>query len=500
MPDTTIFLGASDKLERLLLARTNRHGLVAGATGTGKTVSVQTLVEGLSASGVPVFAVDAKGDLSGLAKPGPAEGWQQNRAAELGQPYQPAGCPIAFFDVFGEHGHPARSSVAEFGPTLLARALDVGRVQEGTLEVAFRVAEAEGLPLVDLADLHAVLADIAERAREVSVRFGHVSPASIGVLQRALLGLAEQGGDQMFGANWLALSDIARTAPDGRGVVSLLHGAKLLARPRLYGAFVLWLLAKVAAELPELGDVERPRLVLVVDEAHMLFRRATPALVESVEQTVRLVRSKGVGVFFASQAPTDLPEGVLRQLGNRIQHAIRAFSPSDLRALRTAAASFRENPAFDTAEALPLLAVGEALVSTLDASGVPTVVGRAKMAAPVSRVGALSDEERADLLARCALAGRFEAEPHYGAAMVLADRAEAVRGDAGPEGAEPEPGPAAPTSLLGALLSAVAPSGGELLARKAGNKPAPARQPRALVGGLLALRKVARWSRPRRSG
>jgi DNA helicase HerA-like ATPase len=397
----------------LLPALANRHGLVAGATGTGKTVTLRVLAESFSRIGVPVLLADVKGDLSGLARPGGDHDKVRERAAKLGVALEPEAVPTVFLDPFGEAGHPLRTTVSELGPLLLARALDLNETQAGVLQLAFRVADDGGLLLLDVKDLRALLEHVAENASSLRQRYGNVSPATVGAIQRALLALESQGGDRLFGEPALSLEDLLRTDLQGRGQVTVLHAARLFQAPKLYATVLLWLLSELFEELPEVGDPEKPRLVLFLDEAHLLFADAPDELREKIEQVVRLVRSKGVGVFLVTQNPLDVPESVLGQLGNRVQHALRAFTPRDHRAVRAAAETFRAetfrtNPGLDVESAITELAVGEALVSLLQADGTPAPVERAFILPPRSRMRPLDDAERAEVLAASPLRGRYD--------------------------------------------------------------------------------------------
>jgi len=421
-----VLIGYSDHLEILRLDRANRHGLVAGATGTGKTVTLQILAQGLSDAGVPVFAADVKGDLSGLSQAGgPFNEKFQARAAKMGLTLEPAAAPVIFWDLFGEQGHPIRATVSEMGPLLLSRMLELNDVQEGVLTVAFRVADEEGLLLLDLKDLQAALTFVGENAKDVGARYGNVSPATVATIQRKLLVLEDQGGANMFGEPALQLSDLMRVDGSGRGYVSMLAADKLIASPRLYATFLLWLMSELFEELPEIGDPDKPRLAFFFDEAHLLFRDAPKGLLEKIEQVVRLIRSKGVGVYFVTQNPADIPDTVLGQLGNRVQHALRAYTPADQRGLRAAADSFRPNPAFDTGEAIQGLGVGEALVSVLDEKGAPTVVQKTLVRPPVSRLGPVLPGERAAAMAASPVRGLYDqAKDRESAFELLKARAE----------------------------------------------------------------------------
>jgi DNA helicase HerA-like ATPase len=387
----------------------NRHGLVAGATGTGKTVTLQVLTEGLSARGVPVFLVDVKGDLSGLCVPGEATGPFAERARQLDLgDYKPRAFPVLFWDVFGEQGHPVRTTVSEMGPLLLSRLLELNDTQEGVLNAAFAVADDRGLLLLDLKDLRAILQYISDNAKELQAHYGNVAPSTIGAIQRNLLVLEREGGEVFFGEPALDLKDLMQVDKAGQGIVSILAADRLINKPRLYATFLLWLLSELFEELPEVGDRDRPKLVLFFDEAHLLFDDAPKTLIDKVEQVVRLIRSKGVGVFFVTQNPTDVPEDVLAQLGNRVQHALRAFTAKDQKAVKAAATTFRANPDFRVEQAITELAVGEALVSTLEDKGTPGIVQRTLIAPPSSRVGSALPSERQAVFAASPMAGRYD--------------------------------------------------------------------------------------------
>ncbi len=414
--DESIFIGASrrpddsyQKPEELFLKYANRHGLVTGATGTGKTVTLQVLAEGFSNAGVPVFCADVKGDLSGIAAIGELKDVLVKRAETIKlDPYEPQEFPVIFWDLFGEKGHPIRTTVSDMGPLLLSRLMNLTEAQEGVMNIAFRIADEEGLLLLDMKDLQSMLANLAERADEISAQYGNVTKASVGAIQRSLLILEQQGGDHFFGEPALKIADLMRTTRDGRGAISVLAAERLMMNPRLYATFLLWLLSELFEELPEVGDPERPRLVFFFDEAHLLFDDAPKALVDRVEQVVKLIRSKGVGVFFVTQNPLDIPDEVLAQLGNRIQHALRAYTPREQKAVRTAADTFRPNPDFDCFEAITKLGVGEALVSTLQAKAIPSVVERTLIRPPSSRIGPITDAERQKLVATSPVAGLYD--------------------------------------------------------------------------------------------
>ncbi len=394
----------------LLPALANRHGCITGATGTGKTISLQVMAEHFSRIGVPVFLADVKGDLSGISKPGAASEKLAARLEKLGLP-TPAwsGCPVTFWDVFGEQGHPIRTTISDMGPLLLARLLSLNETQEGVLTMAFRVADDHGLLLLNLADLRAMLQFLGDNASEVRTQYGNVSPASIGAIQRGLLQLEDQGGAKFFGEPMLNIEDLMQTS-DGRGVVNILAANKLMNNPRLYACFLLWMLAELFENLPEVGDREKPKLVFFFDEAHLLFADAPTALLEKVELVVRLIRSKGVGVFFITQNPIDIPDKVLGQLGNRVQHALRAYTPRDQKAVRATAETMRQNPAINIETAILELGVGEALISLLDEKGTPAITERAWMFAPASQIGPILPDERRALISKSLVAGVYEKE------------------------------------------------------------------------------------------
>ncbi|MDP1872864.1 helicase HerA-like domain-containing protein [Phenylobacterium sp.] len=443
-------LGGGEILS-LRLDRANRHGLVAGATGTGKTVTLQILAQGLSDAGVPVFAADVKGDLSGIAMAGAPNDKLVARAAKMGLEISPQGAPTVFWDLFGEQGHPIRAAVSEVGPLLLSRMLELNDVQEGVLTVAFRVADEEGLLLLDLKDLQAVLGFLSENAADISTRYGAVAKTSLAAIRRKLLVLEDQGAAGFFGEPALSLSDLMRVDGAGRGQVNILAADRLINSPRLYATFLLWLLSELFEELPEVGDPEKPRLAFFFDEAHLLFRDAPRGLLEKVEQVVRLIRSKGVGVYFVTQNPADIPDSVLGQLGNRIQHALRAYTPADQKGLRAAAQSFRANPDFDTAEAIQGLGVGEALVSLLDEKGAPCVVQQTLIRPPASRLGPATAAERSVLMASSPVRGLYdEARDRDSAHERLQARAEDRAAPAPPAKTAPEPRqPTRPTRRTG---------------------------------------------------
>ncbi|MBO4817706.1 MAG: DUF853 family protein [Bacteroidales bacterium] len=386
----------------------NRHGLIAGATGTGKTVTLQVLAETFCQAGVPCFMADMKGDLSGISQPGKLSGFIQKRLPEFGiEDPQFQSCPVRFFDVFGEQGHPMRATISDLGPQLLGRLLELNETQTGILNIVFKFADDNGLLLLDLKDLRLLLDHVAKNAAALTTEYGNVSAASVGTIQRALLTLENQGADKFFGEPDFDVYDLLQ-CEGGKGVMNVLAADKLMLNPKLYSTFLLWLLSDLYARLPEVGDMDLPKLIFFFDEAHMLFNDTSKALVDKIEQVVRLIRSKGVGVYFVTQSPTDIPESILGQLGNRIQHALRAFTPKDQKAVRTAADTFRANPAFKTDEAIMNLETGEALVSFLDEKGAPTVVERAKILFPLSQIGAITDDQRAMIIKQSRLYGRYD--------------------------------------------------------------------------------------------
>ena len=434
--DAAIFVGASDTDQYLLLKYGNRHGLVAGATGTGKTVSLQTIAEGFSAYGVPVFMADVKGDLSGISQPGGDNPKAIERARQLKlDGYKGRAFPTIYWDLFGEKGHPVRATVTEIGPVLMARLLQLNDTQEGVLNIVFKVADEQGLLLLDFKDLQAVLQWTAENAGTLTTKYGNVGKQTIGTIQRSLLTLQQQGGERFFGEPALDLKDMIGRDASGAGFVNVLAADRLMQSPRLYGTFLLWLLSELYQVMPEVGDADRPKFVFFFDEAHLLFDDAPKALLDKIEQVVRLIRSKGVGVYFITQSPLDVPESVLGQLSNRVQHALRAFTPKDQKAVKTAADTFRPNPKFKAADAIVELGVGEALVSFLDAKGVPEPVERCFVAPPRGRIGPATDAERAAVIKASPLAGKYEQTVDRESAYeVLMGRATGgpVQHDAGP--------------------------------------------------------------------
>jgi DNA helicase HerA-like ATPase len=406
--DKTIFIGKGDQPAFLTLGLANRHGLVTGATGTGKTVSLQVMAEGFARAGVSVFAADIKGDLSGISEIGEPKDFILSRAKEMGLDFKPDQFSTVFWDVFGEQGHPVRATVSEMGPLLLSRMMDLNDVQEGVLNIAFRVADEQGLLLLDMKDLRAILTFIAEHADELTTQFGNVSKQTVGTIQRQLLVLENQGASKFFGEPALQLKDFMRTDANGRGMVNILVADKLMQSPKLYATFLLWMLSELFEELPEVGDPPQPKLVFFFDEAHLLFNDAPKALMDKIEQVVRLIRSKGVGVYFVTQNPIDVPDRILAQLGNRVQHALRAFTPRDQKAVQAAAQTFRPNPKLDTAQVITELGKGEALVSFLEGNGTPAMVERVMIRPPTARIGPITPDERKTIMAASPVKGKYD--------------------------------------------------------------------------------------------
>lgn len=434
MSDSIFIGGGGDgygEAQNLLLEYANRHGLIAGATGTGKTVTLQILAEGFSAAGVPVFLSDVKGDLSGLAKSGSADFKLHDafmkRADTIGLDLQYTDFPVTFWDLLGQQGHPIRTTVAEMGPLLLSSLMGLSEAQEGVLNVAFRVADEDGLPLLDLEDLQALLVWVGQNAKDLSLRYGNVTGSSVGTIQRELLVLENQGGAEIFGEPALELSDMMRKDSAGRGSINILASDKLMQTPALYATFLLWLLSELFEELPEVGNPDKPKLVFFFDEAHLLFDDAPKALVDKVEQVARLIRSKGVGVYFITQNPADVPEDVLGQLGNRVQHALRAFTAKDQKELKQAADTYRPNPDFDTADAIREVGTGEAVTSMLIDKGIPGIVERTLIRPPSSQLGPITNAERAAIMAASPMSGKYdERMDRNSAAEMLAKRADAA--------------------------------------------------------------------------
>ncbi len=404
-----ILVGKGDVLVQLLAKYGNRHGLIAGATGTGKSVSLMILAEGFSRLGVPVFMADVKGDVSGLSVAGTTNEKITSRVQQIGiEAYVNEASPTVFWDLYGKKGHPIRTTVSEFGPTLFNRILELNETQSGVLDIAFKLADDEGLLLLDLKDLRALLNFVSEHKTDISKKYGLVSPTSVAAIQRSLLRLEQEGGEEFFGEPAFDLNDLMRQDMSGRGIINLLSADQLILKPRLYSSFLLWLLSELFENLPEIGDLDKPKLVFIFDEAHLLFQDCPPALQQRVEQVVRLIRSKGVGVYFCSQNPDDIPDVILGQLGNRIQHALRAYTPRDQKAVKTAAETFVQNPKLDVAKVISELAVGEALVSMLLDKGIPAPVERAYICPPRSRMGAITDEERAMVRNRSPVGGKYD--------------------------------------------------------------------------------------------
>ncbi len=460
--DGKIFIGKGERDEFLSLGLANRHGLATGATGTGKTVSLQVLAEGFSRAGVPVFAADVKGDLSGIAMRGEARPEFVKRAKDMGFGYEAEEFPVVFWDLFGEQGHPIRATVFEMGPLLVSRMLNLNDVQEGIINIAFRFADDDpeikatgGEGLVDLKDLRELLTYLSKNAKEISGRYGNVATSAVGAVARQLLVLENQGGTKFFGEPALAIEDLMQCAPNGRGYINVLAADKLMSNPRLYATFLLWLLSELFEKLPEVGDPPKPKLVFFFDEAHLLFNEAPKELLDKVEQVVRLIRSKGVGVYFVTQNPIDVPAKVLAQLGNRVQHALRAFTPSDQKAVKAAAETFRPNPKLNTAQVIMELGKGEALVSCLEGGGTPTVVDRTMIRPPSARIGAITPEERKAVIAKSPFKGKYDTavDPHS-AFEILHERLAGGGAAAGttpggvPTPTAPGPGPAPPQGAI----------------------------------------------------
>jgi uncharacterized protein len=513
MSDIYVGLGANNERQLLHLGRANRHGLIAGATGTGKTVTLQTIAEQFSANGVPVFLADVKGDLSGIAMSGSAEfksaAILEARAREIGlTPYAYHDNPAIYWDLYGEQGHPIRTTISEMGPLLLARLLGLNETQEGVLNVAFRFADDNGWLLLNLEDLQAVLTATAENASELSTKYGNITKASVGTIQRQLLSFESQGADKFFGEPAFEIADFIRADENGRGYVNVLAADKLMQSPKLYATFLLWLLSELFEALPEVGDPEKPKLVFFFDEAHLLFEDAPDALLEKVEQVVRLVRSKGVGVYFVTQNPIDIPEKIAGQLGNRVQHALRAFTPRDQKAIRAAAETFRINPDLDVARAITELKVGEALVSTLQEDGSPSVVQRTLVAPPSSRLGPVTPKERAIVQSISPFTDKYDsAVDRESAAEVLAQKAQDAAAAAqvveeqGVEAqrAQPRQSPSLWEKAGKAALGAAAASAGTMVARSMSGRKSSASPvasaATAAVGAVLGSGALGRFAR-----
>lgn len=438
----------------------NRHGLIAGATGTGKTVTLQVMAESFCQAGVPCFMADMKGDLSGISQMGKMSGFIEKRLPEFGlsDPEFQA-CPVRFFDVYGEQGHPIRATVSQMGPQLLSRLLELNETQDGVLNIVFRVADEQGLEILDLKDLRSMLDYVSQNAKELRTKYGTVTSMSVGSIQRALLQLESQGAEKFFGEPSFDIFDLMQTE-QGKGVMNVLAADKLMMQPKLYSTFLLWLLSELYSRLPEVGDMEMPKLVFFFDEAHMLFDGTSKALLDKIEQVIRLIRSKGVGIYFITQSPTDIPENILGQLGNRVQHALRAYTPKDQKAVKTAAETFRANPDFKTDEAIMNLETGEALVSFLDAKGAPEMVERAKILFPLSQIGAITEGQRSDIIKQSRIFGKYDEmidrESAYEKLQKLTEIAEAEASTEVAEAEEPEEKPAKKGSgFMGKVLKAV---------------------------------------------
>jgi DNA helicase HerA-like ATPase len=476
--DDKIFVGKSGKPEYLALKFGNRHGLVTGATGTGKTVTLQVMAEGFARAGVPVFAADIKGDLSGIAAAGEPKDFLVKRASDLGFKYQPDEFSVMFWDLFGEQGHPIRTTVMEMGPLLLSRMLNLNDVQEGVINIAFKYADddpqlgaADSNGLVDLKDFRELLTYLSKNSKEIGAKYGNVAAATVGSVQRQLLVLENQGGAKFFGEPALDINDLMKKDRDGRGIINILAADKLMENPQLYATFLLWLLAELFEKLPEVGDLDKPKLVFFFDEAHLLFNDAPAALLNKIEQVVRLIRSKGVGVFFVTQNPLDVPDKVLAQLGNRVQHALRAFTPRDQKAVRAAAETFRPNPKLDTAQVITELGKGEALVSFLEGNGTPSVVERAMIAPPSARIGPVTPQERKAVIGQSPIKGKYDQTIDPESAYEILQRRvqQQDTGEASPQrGPASQPQPDAPQQgsggswgdVVGGVLGGVLGGGG----------------------------------------
>ena len=465
----TILLGAgTDGEARILAHMANRHGLIAGATGTGKTVTLQVLAENFSRSGVPVFMADVKGDLAGLGKPATANAKIEARVKQLKiKDYAARACPVVYWDLYGKNGHPIRATVSDMGPLLLANLLELNETQSGVLYACFKIADDQGLLLLDLKDLRALLSHVVDNAKQFQKDYGNISAASAAAIQRSLLVLEQQGADNFFGEPALKLTDLMQVDFSGNGVVSVLDATQLLPKPRLYATFLLWLLAELFEQLPEVGDVEKPKLVFFFDEAHLLFDSAPKALLEKIEQVVRLIRSKGVGVYFISQSPLDIPEDVLGQLGHRVQHALRAFTPKDQKAVKAAAQTFRARKGLDVETVITELGTGEALASVLDEKGSPTPVARILVRPPESRLGPLTEAERREHLQRSPLAGRYDETLDRESAYELLNKRGAEKLVAEPPAAsKPVARGREPESIAGALAKSAARAIGSQIGRQ----------------------------------
>jgi DNA helicase HerA-like ATPase len=484
-----ILVAKSKSEVHLLPAMANRHGLIAGATGTGKTVTLQRIAEGLSRIGVPVFMADVKGDLAGLSQKGEPKGKIKERIDLLKlKSFAFEACPVVFWDTFGEQGHAVRATISEMGPLLLSRMLNLNETQAGVLTLAFKIADDNGLLLLDLKDLRAMLQHVGDNARTYTTQYGNISAASIGAIQRGLLALEHQGAERFFAEPALNIADLMQTDEKGRGVINILAAEKLMSAPKLYATFLLWLLAELFEQLPEVGDPDKPRLVFFFDEAHLLFDDAPPALLEKIEQVVRLIRSKGVGVYFVTQNPLDIPDTVLGQLGNRVQHALRAFTPRDQKAVKSAATTLRANPKLDVEAAITELGVGEALVSLLDAKGRPSVVERAFVVPPGTRVGPVTADERAALMRASPLAGVYDQiQDRESAYEKLSRRAAEAAADGKPAGAVADTASGGLFGTLGTILGgSTGPRGG----RREGAVESAARSAARAIGSEVGRRLI----------
>ncbi|OGW43100.1 MAG: ATP-binding protein [Nitrospirae bacterium RBG_13_41_22] len=449
-----ILIGKGEKPVHLLAKYGNRHGLVAGATGTGKTISLMVIAEGFSRLGVPVFMADVKGDVAGLALAGLTNEKIQQRVAQIGiEGYVNEANPVVFWDLYGKAGHPVRATISEIGPTLLGRILELNDTQVGMLEIAFKLADDQGLLLLDLEDLRALLGFVSDNRKEISAQYGLVSTQSVAAVQRSLLSLEREGGEALFGEPALELNDLLRTDLSGRGIINILVADQLILKPRLYSSFLLWLLSELFENMPEVGDLDKPKIVFFFDEAHLLFDDAPPMLRQRVEQVVRIIRSKGVGVYFCSQFPDDVPNEILGQLGNRIQHALRAYTPRDQKAVKTAAETFVANPKLDVAKVISQLGVGEALVSTLQDKGVPMPVERTLICPPRCRMGAVVPEERTAVRARSPISGKYDSPVNRESAYEILNRRTSVKETAVSESKQAEAEkPSGNGGMLGDLL------------------------------------------------
>ena len=486
MPEPLLVAKAKDEIH-LLPQLANRHGLIAGATGTGKTVTLQRLAEGFSRIGVPVFMADVKGDLAGLSQQGEAKGKIKERIEQLGlNNFAFEACPVVFWDAFGTQGHPVRATISEMGPLLLARMLNLNDTQQGVLTLVFKIADDNGLLLLDLKDLRAMLQFVGDNARDFTTRYGNISPASIGAIQRGLLELEHQGAEQFFAEPALNIADLMQTDSKGRGIINILAADKLMNAPKLYATFLLWLLAELFERLPEVGDPEKPKLVFFFDEAHLLFTDAPHALLEKIEQVVRLIRSKGVGVYFVTQNPLDIPDTVLGQLGNRVQHALRAFTPRDQKAVKAAATTMRANPKLDVETVITELGVGEALISLLDEKGRPTMVERAFVVPPGTRIGAVTPQERAAIVSGSLLAGAYDkVEDRESAYEKLTQRVKETAAAVKPAGAGDAESAPAGGGLLGALGDFLGGSTGPRGGRREGAIEAAAKSAARAIGSQV---------------